>query len=754
MAKRKRRFKKSKTWLLFGAVVAAVGAVSLMVYAESRLSKLVLGGLGEGFSTKVYSAPYTLVSDVSFIQIRPSPDQLVQRLTRLAYSEVVGEPNNPGEFSWSYPILTVYLRAFETPHVTQDEQRVRLRLLSDQQWQILDPEGRPLEQIFFQPELIAELSGTSKVRRDPTEWDEIPVSLRDAVVAVEDTRFYRHWGVNPRAIVRAAWNNLRGRSIQGGSTITQQLAKNLFLSPERTFQRKFAEAFLAFYLEFRFTKEKILTLYLNHIYLGQDGFISVAGVKSAAEFYFQKPLRDLTLSETALLAGLIRSPYRYNPFRDINLSKKRRDFVLRRMRDLDLITKEEFSAALATRVHVRPTSFQKSRNQHDYYVAEVVRQLSPKYSEDMIFRYGLKIHTAVDPILQHAAQRAARLAAHQVALVAMNPANGHVVALVGGKDFEKSQFNRATQAIRQPGSAFKPFVYGAALEGEFTPATLINDELRLFKDEKGRKWSPKNVDGVYYGPVPLRDALSLSLNGATLDLAGKVGPKNIVNFAVKMGIRSPLEPSLAIALGASEVTLTELVAAYAPFNNGGFQVIPIFVTSVLDSENSLLEIWGPERQAVIEPALSFLMTSLLQTTVMEGTARSLAVLGWSQPSAGKTGTTNDGKDAWFIGYTPELLAGVWSGLDDAKAAGLTGARNALPIWADFMSHVYAKTEAVPFKEPEGIVSIKIDPTSGLLWQWGCPTNRHEFFISGSEPKKKCPLHAAGFKGLFKRLFGK
>ena len=370
------------------------------------------------------------------------------------------------------------------------------------------------------------------------------------------------------------------------------------------------EAVLAVYLEIRYSKEEILTLYLNHIYFGQDGSVSIAGVKAAARFYFSKNLKDLNLNECATLAGLIRSPHRYNPLRDINASRERRNFVLRHMFEESMITQDELKSTTIQTITAKASRGNPQKQDvNAYFVSEVTRQMLNQYSEEELFHYGLSIYTTEDPFLQKFAQESLKSSRAQAALVAIDPQSGDVLALAGGKNYQESQFNRATQALRQPGSAFKPFVFGAALEKGFTPATLLLDqpksypkESKRFRKSKNAGWQPKNFDNIYFGTTTLRNALAHSLNSATLDLAQKVGTDKILAFAKKLGIESPLENSLATVLGASEVTLLNLVSAYAPFANGGFRVKAHLVTSVTDAEGNTIEFVGFERGQVMDPA--------------------------------------------------------------------------------------------------------------------------------------------------------
>ncbi len=739
--------KKIRIFILLGALalLTALG-LGLSLLAEYKLSRLAPGGLGEAFSTRIYGAPFAVKPG----DLTP-PAALLRRLGRLGY-RASEKPAAPGEYSWRPPVLAVSLRGFASPAASQEPLTAELEYGGDG-WEIKSSSGA--EGFLLEPELAAELSGPNKVRREPAGAADIPEKLRSAVMAVEDKRFLRHHGVDLRATAGALWRDLTRHGVWGGSTITQQLAKNLFLNPRRTLRRKLAEAFLAFYLERRYSKQQIMAMYLNQIYLGQDGAVSVAGVKAAAGFYFGKKLPELSLAESALLAGMIRSPYRYNPRRDPGAALKRRNYALSRMLAEGMITPAERAAAAAEPLRLAELPRRAEKDDNAYFTAEVVRRLMLRYTEDEVFRYGLSVYTTLDTELQAAAAAAVGKARYEAALVALDPASGAVLALAGGKDYGVSQFNRATQARRQPGSAFKPFVYGAALEAGFTPATLLDDSARNYPNPGGVRWAPRNYGGVYYGTSTLRLALAHSMNSATLDLAGRLGPAKITAFAVRLGIRSPLEKSLAVALGSSEVSLLELTAAYAPFDNGGFRVEPVLITAVRASGGETLEAAPWERTPVIQPALAYLITSLLESVVSEGTAGNLArIYGWNRPAAGKTGTTTGGRDAWFIGYTPELLAGVWAGDDSNRAVGGLGAADALPVWSAFMEGALAGLPPEKFKPPsEGLVSAVIDPASGLLAVAGCPERVKEYFLAGTAPVEKCPLHSRGLKGWFKRLFG-
>lgn len=739
---KKRRSRAAAAAFLLLAAAGVLGFVALQ--AERKLSTLALGGLGESFSTRVWSAPFLLRTGA-----RAATDRVLERLDRLGYRRVDGMPAR-GEYRWSPPELAVVLRGFRSPAASQREGAYALRRESDGSWTVRDEAGADAGAVLFEPELAAQLSGSQKLRRDPLTWEQIPRNLADAVVAAEDKRFWTHWGLDPRAMLRAAWANVRGHELQGASTITQQLTKNLFLTPRRTFSRKIEEAGLALYLERRLDKKRILTLYLNHIYLGQDGPASVMGMRAAARYYFGKDPVELTLAESATLAGMIRGPGLYDPRRDPEASRARRDAVLRHMHADGFITASELGAALAEPLSPSRAASEEDARDDAYYVAEVVRQLLPRYGGDVLYRNGLSIYTAMDPVLQSLAQRTLRGAKHQAALVALDPRDGSVLALAGGRDFAESQFNRATQAQRQPGSAFKPFVYAAALKIGLTPATVLLDSRRSYPGDAG-DWSPANYDGIYYGTATVREALAHSLNAATLDLAGRVGVDRIQETARAAGITSPLRRDLGLALGASEVGLLELVSAYEPFADAGRRVSPRLVLAVTAADGAVLETSTGDATNVLDPAVAYLMTSLMRSVVREGTARSLAALGFSAPAAGKTGTTNEGRDAWFVGYTTSLLAGVWIGDDRNRALKLTGAKDALPPWAAFMKEASADRPADEFARPPGVVEARICVESGMLARSGCPKKRDELFIAGTEPLHECALHRGGLMGWLDRL---
>ncbi len=764
MKKRPRR--RRRPFFLFTAVaVLLLTAFSAAVrYVDRIVAPMLAGETRSAYTTRIYSAPLRLRTGDPM-----SGWELRSRLDALGYRRVKNTPEEPGSYRERGYRFEIHLRSFSHPFVPPTPIRAELELRDGAVVSLGMLAGQasplPLVEIALEPQLLYEIAGAEQVLREPLSSGEIPTAMRDALVSVEDRRFFSHWGVDPRGIARAAWRNLvRGRISEGGSTLTQQLARTLFLTSRRTMTRKIKEAMLAIYLDARFSKREILRLYLESVYFGQDGTVSLMGLPAAAKHYFDKAPPELTIAECALLAGLVRSPNRTNPYLNPQGALRRRAVVLAAMRREGKLSKTEERRLRAEPLRTS-RSAKNAPRRSDYFLAYLLRNLERRYADKALFTRGLTIHTTLDPWLQDRAKDAVRRAKHQAALVALDSRTGAIRALMGGKDFLSSPFDRATRARRQPGSAFKPFVYGAALRVRpdagrvWTPASLINDSTRSFRVEGGL-WSPRNYDRRYRGPVRLRTALAKSLNAATVNLAAEIGPKAIIDYARALGILSPLRPELGLALGAFEVSLLELTGAYCAFANGGYRIEPYAVEIALDSDGMVLEYHSPEPRPVISAGESYLMTSLLRETVMSGTARSLARWGLRDVSAGKTGTTNDGKDAWFVGYTPWLIAGVWTGTDRPAKLGLSGAGAALPIWARFMrgASPLAPRRVKPpggwWPRPEGVLTREVDPASGLLAKSGCLRRRTEIFLPGTAPEKGCPLHSGGLTGWFKRVFGK
>jgi len=551
---------------------------------------------------------------------------------------------------------------------------------------------------------------------------EIPRGLRDAVIAVEDARFYSHQGVDLRGVARAAYANFRhGRIVEGGSTITQQLAKVLFLTPDRSFERKVKEAVLALELENRYSKDRLLELYLNQIYLGHGAY----GVEAAARTYFGTSVRELTLPQIALLAGLPRAPASYSPFDRPELAKSRRAHVLDRMHQLGYISEPEARAAKRVPLGLVPP--ERRRTTAPYFLEYLERTLEAKYGSDLMYKGGLSVYTTLNPVTQRMAEAALRqgleaiTARHagkesagqsampQGAVLVIEPQTGYIKALVGGADFARSEFNRAIHARRQPGSAFKPFVYLAALEAGWTSTDLVDDSPVSFPASPGKVWEPENYDGKFRGPITLQQALEESVNIAAVKLLREVGTARVVDVARRLGIQSPLQDNLTLALGSSDVTLLELTTAYAALANQGVRMDPIAVRYVTDVQGRLIEENIPQGSEAVSPAVATLLTHMLRGAVERGTAIQARVLG--RPVAGKTGTTNDFSDAWFVGYTPSLAAGVWVGHDRLRTLGReeTGARAALPIWIALMREILKHRPVEDFSSLDGLARPRPEP---------------------------------------------
>jgi penicillin-binding protein 1A len=531
-------------------------------------------------------------------------------------------------------------------------------------------------------------------RRTYVPHYQIPDHIKKAFISVEDIRFYKHSGVDIIGIARALWSDIKaGEIIEGGSTITQQLARMLFLKPEKSLKRKIKEAALSLRIEQRYTKEEILGMYLNQAYFGTRAY----GIEAAAETYFGKSVDELTIAEAALLAAMPKAPSVYTPFRNPGKAMERRAKVLRQMLQNKFITESQYSEAGSEPLPVNP----HFRKYEAPFFIEILRQmLEAEYGNDL-YTSGYRIHSTIDYRLQQAAEEAIKsgIAAIEkraksgveAALLAIDMRTGHVKAMVGGRNFWQNQFNRATQASRQPGSAFKPFVYITAIGEGMAADEMIYDLPISFRGAKaGQTWSPRNYDGNYYGSVTLQTALAKSLNAATVRLAANVGIDNVIKMAKRLGIRSRLQPYMPLALGASDVTLLDMVSAYSAFSSGHKPKI-LYYEKILNRDGVVTDETSPVFEELLLPENVDQIRVLLRAVVEEGTAAKAKVLG--RPVYGKTGTTNDYTDAWFIGFDERLVVGVWVGRDNHKPIGRgeTGARAALPIWIDFMKKAPPQT---------------------------------------------------------------
>jgi penicillin-binding protein 1A len=555
-------------------------------------------------------------------------------------------------------------------------------------------------------------------KRTLVPYNAIPRRVVNAFVAAEDANFFKHKGVDYVAIARALLKDVfSGGYAQGGSTITQQTVKSLFLTPEKSISRKLKEIILAYRIEGRLSKEEILYLYLNQIYLGDGAY----GVEAAAQTYFGKGVSSLSLAEGALLAGLAQAPSRYSPRAHFDKAKARQKYVLRRMAEVGFIRQAEADAAYNTRLVLAPPS--SFRSKAAYFLEYVRLHLQERYGAETVNRTELRIYTTIDDRLQEAATDALREGVRQMeerngykglqgALLCLDPRTGGVLAMVGGVDFAASQFNRALQARRQPGSAFKPIIFGAAVDKGKTLVDSVYDSPVEFELNDTEMWKPKNYDGTFLGPIPLLEALAKSRNLATVRLLNEIGVDTAIRTAQNLGITSPIERNLSIALGSSGVTPLELVTAYATFANGGRRPAPFFIREVQDSSGNVLERTEPKTVPAISPESAYLTIRLMQEVLRSGTAAAYRNL--SPNLAGKTGTTNENTDAWFVGGSPDLMAAVWVGFDTPASLGdrQSAASVALPVWASFMRHALVHFPDREFPVPAGITFARVDPSTG------------------------------------------
>ncbi|WP_051635151.1 transglycosylase domain-containing protein [Selenomonas sp. ND2010] len=554
--------------------------------------------------------------------------------------------------------------------------------------------------------------------RRPVKIQQVPKELQNAFVAVEDNRFYEHSGVDPRGILRALYANIRGRGVsEGGSTITQQLAKNAYLTQERTLTRKIQEVFLAMQLERQYTKQEILEMYMNQIYFGQGAY----GVQAAAQTYFGKNVEELTLSECAMLAGIPKSPNYYSPMNNMDAAMERKAVVIDQLEKYGYINSSAASKAKKEKLNIVKPVKKKETSEASYFIEYVTQVLIDKYGADAVYKEGLKIYTTIDMDMQRAAEAAMKnlpdikvdankIQQPQGALVAIDPHNGYVKAMVGGRGTD--QFNRATMAVRQPGSAFKPFVFAAALEDKFTPSTVIDDSPINIDG-----WRPQNDSGHFSGKVTMRDVARFSMNVPTVKIAQKLGIDKPIYYAQEMGITTFVldgpqnDRTLSTALGGltKGVTPLELTSAYGTFANKGVHVEPVVIVKVLDRNGKVLEQAEVKQRSVISESSAAELTDMLEGVIKKGGTGARANIG--RPAAGKTGTTSNYHDAWFVGYTPDLVCGVWVGNDDNTAMnGVMGGQLPAQIWKNFMEKALAQT---PAKNFDGSAATKHDSIGEL-----------------------------------------
>jgi penicillin-binding protein 1B len=748
-------------------VSAGVGLVGLVVAAHywSTYGRIIDAKLRQEQRPvpRIFGRPFELEPGRGL-----SPTQLVQRLNDVGYAERA-KAVEPGEFSIAPTSVTLIPREGSggPPRPIKVEfSRAAIPVVT----RMSVVGGGAVDRLSLEAPLLAALAAGEKRRYVPL--GSIPPDMVHAVISIEDKRFFEHPGVDPIRAIGAIVTNLRGDKpyLVGGSTLTQQIVKNTFLTPEKTMKRKLQEQFMALVLESRYTKDQILELYLNDVTLGQRGPFEIHGVAEAARIFFGKDVNNISLPEAATIAGVIQSPSRLSPFRNPERALERRNLVLREMVGAGYVTKEEADAAVAEPLTVSTRALE---NEAPYFVDYVSQLVEEQYAGLLKKNAAVDVYTTLDLHLQRLAQEAvgegvarvdkqlgARKAGQaQVALVAVDPRTGDVLALVGGRAYNQSQYNRAVISRRQPGSVFKPFVYLAAFEdmvaegrSDITPATVAVDEPTVFKDGED-DYTPSNYQNEYGGPMTLRQALARSRNIVAIKVAEAVGYDKVANLWKRIGVGTPAKPYPSIALGVFEATPIEMATAYTLFTNQG-ALRPLRSIAKIVEDGKPREIATPEPRPIARPDTTFLVVNMMRSVMTEGTAASARANGFRLDAAGKTGTTNDLRDAWFIGFTPELLTVVWVGFDNNQPIGLSGSQAALPIWTSFMKRALAGRPSLPFDPPDGIVFADIDKDTGQLATPNCPRVIQEAFITGTEPRQYCRLHSTqGLSSVFSKLAG-
>jgi penicillin-binding protein 1B len=752
---------------LFALFLIAGGVFTYYYIKYSRMIDARLLGNVLQNTTQIFSAPEHISTGQAW-----GPEDLTTYLTRVGYRPLQDD-NAIGQFTVQQN--TVDIRPSKLSYFGGNNAlAVQFRGKSIRSIKPLAG-GTELDSAEIEPELITNLFDSAREKRRPVRYEDLPVMLVDAILSAEDKRFFEHGGFDFIRIVGAAWADLRHTSqhYQGASTITMQVARTFFLSTDRNWRRKLAEAMISVELEQRFNKQQIFELYANEVYLGNRGSFGIRGFSQASVAYFGKDLRQLTLPECAYLAGIIRAPNFYSSAdRHPERGVQSRDRVLTQMLDNKYITEEDLQEAKRAPLKIIRTSI--SGSEAPYFVDMVKDHLLDKYSENELLSENFRVYTTLDPALQRAAAAAIDVGMKnvdlllakkyekwrkeqakkgntepipqaQVALVALDPRTGEIKAAIGGRDYGQSQLNHAL-ARRQPGSVFKPFVYAAAFDNAvdgvqpiITPATTIDDEPTTFEFD-GKEYTPNNYGEKFMGRVTVRDALTNSLNVATVKVAELIGYGRVVQVARKMGLGTNIQPTPAVALGAYEMTPVDVAAGYTTFATMGMRAEPQFLRVVVNADGTPLEKFSPQTHQALDPRVAFLVDSLLKDVMNRGTAAGVRARGFTLPAAGKTGTSRDG---WFAGFTSNLLCVIWIGFDDNRDIGFTGGAVAAPIWADFMIRATSLSQYRDVKDftmPDGVQSVLIDPETLQLATPNCPTTREEVYVAGSAPTVYCEVH--------------
>ncbi|HSZ64291.1 MAG TPA: PBP1A family penicillin-binding protein [Terriglobales bacterium] len=765
---------------LLGFLCVSMLVVGVFVYWYVKYDRII----EQRFRSPVFAASAKIFAAPQVVRVgsKATVTKIAAELRHAGYTEKAGE--SP---LGSYHLKTGSIEVQPGPASYHSPEPATITVADGAVTNINSRVSGDLAAYELEPQMLTSLfDAEQRSKRQLVKYEEIPKVMVDAVTSIEDRRFFQHNGVNFLRLAEAAWIDFtHQRHQQGGSTITMQLSRAFFLSPEKTLKRKMIEMLIAVELEQKFSKQQIFEFYANRVDLGQRGSFTISGLAEGSRSYFNKDLKDVTLPEAALLAGLIQAPSYLSPYRHPERALERRNTVIEAMVDTHDITREQADKAKATPLKLAPPNVEAS--DAPYFVDMVRDTIVGKLNEHELNEQEYRIYTTLDPDLQSAAAQAVetgiklvddqvtKMRTHkkkigknkfettvtpgpqaQVALVAMDPHTGEIKALVGGRNYGMSQLNHAL-AKRPTGSIFKPFVYAAALNtaldgstNVITPASTVTDQPSTFT-YGDQIYEPRNYKEEYHGDVTLRYALALSLNNATVKVAEEVGYDKVADLAKSAGIAS-VKATPAMALGAYDATPVDMTAAYTTFANGGLRLSPVFVNSVRNSSGDIIMNFGTTKAQVLDPRVAFVMTNMLEGVLNFGTAYGVRSRGFTAPAAGKTGTSHDG---WFAGYTSNLLCIVWVGYDDYSDIRLSGAQTAAPIWAEFMKKAVALPQyddLKPFTQPQGVIDVQLDKITNRLATPACPDDYTIAFVAGTEPHDTCD-QSSGVKGFFSRVFG-
>jgi penicillin-binding protein 1B len=736
-------------YFAFASLAVVVLVAAYAVHLDFRV-RSEFEGRRFGVPARIYARPLELHTGLGVTRVA-----VLQELRELGYRETAREGESGWVVSRGGEELEIALRPFVFWDGAQPAKRVRVAFNGGTVSGLHDDQGGELPLVRLEPLLIGGIYPANNEDRVLVKLDEVPQHLVQALIATEDHKFFSHAGFDPRGLARAALSLVSSDRTQGGSTLTQQLVKNFFLSSERTMRRKLTELVMAVLLEVHYGKNEILETYLNEIYLGQDRDRAIHGVGLAAQYYFGKPVQNLTVAESALLVGMLKGPAYYDPYRQAQRALDRRNLVLRETREQGFITMEQYAAARASALGINP---KRSMGTSPYpaFLQLVHRQLRRDYDEADLRSEGLNIFTTLDPRVQNAAEAALtkRLAQFdrekrfgapglEGAVVVAENQTGEVQALVGGRDVRYRGYNRALDAGRPAGSLLKPAIYLTALSepSRYTLTTPLDDGPFVWKSRGAPDWKPANYDRKFHGAVPLRVALAQSYNAAAARLGTELGVERVLGNLRRLGIDRDLPPYASALLGAVDLSPLEVTQMYQTIASGGFRAPLRAIREVTTQEGRPLARYPLAVEQAFPPEPMYLLTAALQDVVRDGTAQSLSK--WLAPeigAAGKTGTTDEQRDAWFAGFTGDRVGVVWIGYDDNRAARLSGATAALPVWGDMMAALDPQPLALP--QPDGVEIVSIDPQTGLRGGVSCPGARELPFIQGSAPEQRAPCWTA------------